>query len=283
MALITLTSDLGTRDPYLATVKGRLLRHCSDAQLLDITHDIEPLNSAQAAYALSMALPHFPPDTIHWIGLRSQQVRNLRFLIAVQEGQIVIGPDDGFFSLLFATYPEFLFAIRPGCGQEAGFAGVHADTVFACAHLACNGDLSHIADAVRNITELNRLQAAEGEDFIRGSAVAVDRFGNVAFNITRHQVERAARGRTWYLHLLGRYRIDQISNTYQDVVPGEILALYNHAGFLEIAVNQGSAQRLLGLRNGSSIQLRFEGEAKPLEEESPRDNAAGTATLTTPA
>jgi S-adenosylmethionine hydrolase len=283
MALITLTSDLGTRDPYLATVKGRILRHCPEAQLLDISHDIDPLNSAQAAYALGMALPHFPPDTVHWVGIRSQQVRSLRFLIAVQDSQIVVGPDDGFFSLLFPDYPEFLFALRPECGQQLGFAGVHADTVYACAHLAAGGEVSEIADAVRTITELSKLQAIEGEDFIRGSAVAVDRFGNVAFNITRHKMELVARGRNWHLNLLGRYRIEQISQTYQDVGPGDILALYNHAGYLEIAINQSSAQDLLGLRIGSPIQLRFEGEPRPSGERALEDRAPGSAQQTSPA
>ncbi len=257
MAVITLTSDLGTADPYLASVKARMLRRCPQVTLVDITHEVPPWHTQHAAFALRQTYPHFAPDTIHWIGIHSQLLKKERFLVVYHQGQYFVGADDGLFSLLFDEHPEFIFCIREGIGQESGDVGIYPDSVMAAGHLAAAGDILDIAIQVRGIAERSALRPLEGEDFIRGSVVHVDRFGNVILNVDEQMVERVRKGRSVSIRLKGHDRIDRLSRKYGDVVPGERLAFFNSAGFLEIALNQGNASRFLGLKVNDLVQIQF--------------------------
>ena len=258
MALITLTSDLGHVDPYLATVKGRILGRCPGARLVDVSHDVRPYDIKEAAWAVRYAWPHFPEQTIHWIGLDSQQVESVRYLVVVHHNHYFIGADDGLFALLFDHHPEFIFAIRNGISLIHGETGIFSDSVFAASYLAGGGDILEIADQVREIESRTALRAPELPDAIRATVIHVDRFGNAVLDVNRETIERVGRGRKCYLRFRRQERIDGISETYSDVLPGERLFLYNGAGQLEIAVNQGNASGLLGLDVNDTVQVAFE-------------------------
>ena len=259
MAVITLTSDLGQKDPYLATVKGRMLRRCPGVTLIDISHDIAPWHTPDAAFALRQSYPHFPNDTIHWVGVHSQLMRKERYLVVFHKGQYFICPDDGLFSLLFDDHPDFLFAIRTGMGEEQGDHGIYSDSVMAAGHLASGRDILEVADQVQGIAERSGLRPLEGEDFIRCSVIHIDHFGNAILNVDRETIQRVANGRTPSIRLRGSDRIERFSQRYSDVVPGERLAFFNAFGQLEIAVNQGNASELLGLKLGALVQVQFIG------------------------
>jgi hypothetical protein len=257
MAVITLTSDLGAADPYLATVKGRLLRRCPDVNLVDVSHEVPAWNSQQAAFVLRQTFPHFAPDTIHWIGVYSQAHRRERYLVVYHRDQYFIGPDDGLFSLLFEEHPEFIFAIREGVGAESGYPGIYADSVYAAAHLAAGADMLDIASQVQTIAERKPLRALELPDLIRASVIHIDRFGNVILNVDRALLDRVGKGRPFLLRLRKNDQIDQLSQRYSDVPFGERLAFFNAAGYLEIAINQGNAAKMHGLKPDDLVQLVF--------------------------
>lgn len=258
MALITLTSDLGLSDPYVATVKGRMLSRCPVAQLVDVSHQIKPFDHQGISYALRQAYPHFPAETIHWIGVDSQLQQPCRSLVIYHLGQYFVGPDDGLFALLFDEHPDFLFAIRDGVASEHGEEGLYADTVFAAAFLAGGGEILQIANQVQDVVSRVSLRAPAGEDFIRATVIHVDRFGNVILNVDRRAFDSVCQGRNFHLRFRRRERIDTLSSHYADVPVGERLCLFNSGGHLEIAINQGDAAALLGLGLDDAVQLVFE-------------------------
>lgn len=257
MAVITLTSDLGAADPYLATVKGRMLRRCPEVVLVDVTHEVSSWNSQQAAYVLRQTFPHFAPDTIHWIGVYSQAQRRERYLVVFHRGQYFVGPDDGLFSLLFDDHPEFIFAIREGVGAERGDLGIYADAVCAAAHLASGADILEIAVQVQTIAERSSLRALDHPDLIRAAVIYIDNFGNVILNVDRALMERVGQGRRFLLRLRKNDQIDKLSQRYSDVPFGERLAFFNSAGYLEIALNQGNAAKMHGLKLDDLVQIVF--------------------------
>ncbi len=258
MALITLTSDLGTRDPYLATVKGRLYRHSPDLVLVDVTHHVRPNEMPMAAWALRQAYPAFAPDSIHWVGVDSQYVKNQRDLVVYHHGQYFVGPDDGLFALLFDEYPEFIFAIQQGIGSSMGLGGIYADTVLAAAHLARGGEILDIAEQVKGIAELNSIRPHQGSDFIRGTVIWVDHFGNLMLNIHRDMMEQVGRGRPMRIRFRARYQVERIRERYSDVPAGDVLARYNSGGYLEIAINRGNARDMFNLKLHDLVQVQFE-------------------------
>ena len=97
MPIITLTTDFGTRDYYAAVVKGEILSAIADAQIIDISHDIEPFDIMHGAYVLKNAYPHFPIGSIHIIGVNLNSETGLNHIVATKDGHIFIGPDNGIF------------------------------------------------------------------------------------------------------------------------------------------------------------------------------------------
>jgi S-adenosylmethionine hydrolase len=265
MPIVTLTSDLGLADPYAATVKGRMLRRCPGVQLIDVTHQVRAFETADAARALRETLPHFPDETIHWVGVEPTYPKRPRDLVAVYGSQYVVGPDDGFFSLLSDAHPDFLFAVRHGIAAEFGESGVHADSVLAASWLASGQDILAIAEQVQGIAQRTALRAPEGEDFFRANVVHIDAFGNIVLNVNRAQLEAKANGRKYAVRLRRQDRIDKIHSRYAEVDPGERLCLFNSAGNLEIAINQGNASGLLGIKRNDNVVIEFVAKDSGLE------------------
>src|SRR5438270_7547760 len=111
MPLITLTSDLGTKDNYVALVKASILQHIPGASVIDISHEIEKFNLMQAAYIFGNAYSYFPEGAIHLVGIKSHTEAKRLLYIEVQK-QKIICPDNGFFTLLQNTFDAKVFSLR---------------------------------------------------------------------------------------------------------------------------------------------------------------------------
>lgn len=260
--LITLTSDLGSRDPYLASVKGRLLSNCPGVQLLDVSHELKPWDLNEAAWTLAYAWPNFPAETIHWIGLDYPAGRKVgRDLICFHEGHYFIGQDNGMFALLFEKHPDFIFEIRSDLAEEMGMQGIYSNTICAAIHLWKGREILDIASEVSEIYTRTLLRPVIQENAIRASVIHIDRFGNALLNITMETLEEVADGRDIYLRYRARERIDGIKENYHDVEAGERLCRVNESGYLEIAINQGHAASLLGLDLNQIVQIAFQTRA----------------------
>ena len=269
MPVITLTSDMGLNDHYVAAVKGGLLRACPGVNLVDISHGIKPHALRQAAYILRSAWPHFPPGTVHWTGISAANNGKIRRLAAFHEGHWFLARDEGLFSLVFEGYPQRIFSLDDDAiariqspGSEEATTGLppeacpHHRLTAAAAHLASGRPIESIADEIRHLEARGALAAQERADDIRGMVLYVDRFGNAVVNIHRDRFEVVGGGRPFELHVR-RDRIDRLSTRFTDVPAGEKLCRFNGAGYLEIAINQGNASALLGLAVDDVIQVTF--------------------------
>jgi S-adenosylmethionine hydrolase len=278
LPFVTLTTDFGTADGYVGTMKGVILDIVPNARLVDISHEIAPQNLRQAAYVLYTAYPFFPSRTVHLVVV-DPGVGSARRPIALRTpAGSFVAPDNGALSYVMAREPvEALVELAdPSYRLPQVSHTFHGRDVFApaAAHLAAGVPITSLGPPVTDPVTfpLPRLEATP--DGIVGEALHVDRFGNVITSIgqllwsgdelslapafpdpTGGESVRFKAGQAVVV-VAGR-EIAGVHRTYAEVVPGETLALVGSEGHLEIAVREGNAGQRLGVRPGDALVLRL--------------------------
>jgi S-adenosylmethionine hydrolase len=260
-SIITLTTDFGTRDAYVAAMKGVILSRAPGAVLVDVSHEIAPQSVEEAAYLLESVHRFFPQGTVH-LAVVDPGVGSQRKPIAVQTAQcFFVGPDNGIFStVLFADK-----LLGPVNGSLAGARAVelqnedlrltpvsntfHGRDVFApaAAHLATGGRLLDLGPELKSIVVLERAEPIHQDGMVRGTIVHIDRFGNAVTNIPGELVAPDSE------IVLAGMTITGLSSSYQD---RPIAALVGSTGRLEIAARNGSAAEELGVSVGDPVIVR---------------------------
>ena len=256
MPLITLTSDWGLRDQHVAVLKGLLLRHSSDNVIVDISHDIQHFNIAQAAYVFRSAYTSFPEGTVHFIGVGSFSSPGQEIIAVKKEGHAFLGMNDGFFSLLFDDKPVDMVVIENNDNNHAAYnLPLIASTVN---NLASGKNIYELGNRPEEFIMKNDFRPVIEEDVIRGTIIYIDDFGNAVTNIHRDLFEQQRANRKFEINARRQqYTITVLSDQYSEVPRGNMVALFNTAGLLEIAINQGHASNLLGLKNNDTIRIDF--------------------------
>lgn len=257
MAIITLTSDLGLKDYYVSAVKGAILTQLPDVNIVDITHLIPSFNIQEAAYVLKNSFPNFPEGTVHIVGVNAEATPQNPHIGLLVSGHYFIGADNGMFSLMFDKVPDKIVELNIGYDTNSPTFPTRDVFVKAACHLARGGTLDLIGSAKQGVNERIMFRPVTIGDTIRGSIIYIDWYSNVVTNITNSLVKEAGKGRPFVIRF-GSHEISKISRTYHDVVEGEILAMFNAAGHLEIAMNSGKASQLLNLHMGDTITLIFQ-------------------------
>lgn len=248
--VITLLTDFGAADTYVAQMKGVILGLCPNAQIVDLTHEIAPGDIRGAAFALAGAYRHFPRGTVH-VAVVDPAVGTHQARLAVRtgSGQSFLAPDNG---LLAPTLDELrgVEARRLATGGAA--ATFHGRDVFApaAARLAAGGDFARLGPRVRSVARLELPAVRRTKRGLAGEVIHVDRFGNL---VTSLRPEDLAGDRPVFT--VGRAKIAGLGRTYGDVPPGEALALVGSFGYVEIAVSSGSAAERLGARRGTRVEV----------------------------
>jgi hypothetical protein len=260
MAIITLTTDLGTKDSYLASVKGAIYTQLSDTKIVDISNHIEPFNIQQAAYILRNCFRNFPAGTIHLISVDDELTTNKDHVAVKANDHYFIGADNGFFSLLFKELkPEKIVKLNISLSNNCmTFASKNIFTQAAC-HLARGGTMELIGTAILNFeVKKMELKAVIQSDIIRGSVIYIDGYGNAITNINKNEFKRVQKDRSFMI-LFGREdeMITELSEKYNDVTIAEKLALFGENNQLQIAINKGMASKLLGLKTHEIIRIEF--------------------------
>ncbi len=254
MPIITLTTDFGLADSYVAAMKGVILGIAPQAVVIDITHQIAPQNVREAAYVLRTALPYFPPATIHVVVV-DPGVGSARRPIAARAGEgFLVGPDNGVFTYaLPAGQPAACVHLdKPDYWLAQISRTFHGRDIFSpvAAHLANGVPLqalgSSIDDPVRFEMQPPR---REPDGSLHGQVIHVDRFGNLVSNLPGGWLA----GRIWTVRIAGRQIIGP-SLAYAEVAPGQLLTLVSSEATLEVAVRDGSATERLGVAAGEPIE-----------------------------
>ena len=275
--IITLTTDFGTADGYVGTMKGVLLDIAPHATLVDITHEITPQDVREAAYILHTAYRFFPPETVHLVVV-DPGVGSRRRPIALQLSRgIFVGPDNGIFSYVSAE--ESTKAIVELADSRYRLPVVsqtfHGRDIFApaAAHLAEGIPMDELGPPVSDPVSLSLPRIEIGPQRIKGQVLHTDHFGNAITSIgylrwregelsfapafRRQAVEQASFRANRASAVVAGREIRGLRRTYSDAAPGELVALVGSEGHLEIAIREGSAAKSLGLRPGDSVELRW--------------------------
>ena len=252
MPLLTLTSDIGNQDYLVGAVKAQLLQVNPDFNIVDITHNIAPFNSPQAAYVCRSALKNFPDYTYHVILVNLFETKPEQLLLAFHNNQYLLCADNGLITMILEEKPEIVVGIPldKRTDRNTIYCAVTMGKIIK--QLSEGVALEKIGVADVEYLQKNPLRPTLGENWIEGQIIFIDNFENVVVNITQQQFEENRKGRNYRIAFKANDYIDRISETYADVPEGYKLALFNSAGYLEIAMNKGNAAGLFGLKSYSN-------------------------------
>lgn len=256
MPIITLTSDWGSKDHYLASVKGTILKQQPEARIVDISHHITPHNLTEAAFILKNCYKDFPAGTVHIIGVNTEESEKNPHMAVFADGQYFIGADNGIFSLIFDQKPEKIVEID--IIQDSEFFTFSSRDRFVKAAVALtNGkDIATLGNEVDQLNQKMLFAPVVEDNVIKGLVIYIDNYENVITNITRQKFKDVGKGRKFVISFRGEV-IQSICESYSDVPIGEMLALFGCYGHLEIAINNGNASGLLGLKQDDPVRVEF--------------------------
>lgn len=265
MSIITLTTDMGLRDHYVAAVKGAILSQYPEARIVDVSHGITPFNNAQAAFVLRHAYPEFPRGSIHIIGVNPDtDGGQTPHLVVRHDGHFFVGSDNGIFSLLFDGMPHEAYELSMMLDDDHQSFPVKSVFVKAACHLARGGTPDVIGRKVVRVRELIGFQPAVDTASIRGKVVHIDHYGNLITNVRKQLFHEVGKGRTFVIRF-GRRKDDiaKLHKNYGEVPPGTRVAFFGTNDLLQIAVNKGAegagggAAGLLGVHDGDPVRVEF--------------------------
>jgi hypothetical protein len=259
MPVITLTTDFGGKDGFVGVLKGVIWGICPAAQIADITHAISPQNILEAALALSRAVPFFPSETIHVAVVDPGVGTKRRPMAARMGGQFYVGPDNGIFTPMIeearrqCQVVELIHLNKPEFWLPNVSATFHGRDIFApvAAHLAQGVSLPDLGAPFDDPALLNLPRPIRTSNGWTSHVTIIDTFGNVTTDLPADQLDGfdkvafTLRGRT----------ITGLENSYGWRGKGELIALADSEGFVEIAVVNGSAARELGAEVGDVVEV----------------------------
>ena len=255
--IVTLTTDFGLEDPFVGVMKGRILARFPRAHLIDLTHAIPPQQPAEAGFWLARCFEYFPEGTVH-VAVVDPGVGTERAIVCVvAHGHALIAPDNGLLapvavrSVDAETY-ELAATTRAALGIRAVSATFHGRDIFApvAAELAA-GRLAPSALGPRRsraAPPLDGSAVAQADRPLSGRVITIDHFGNL---ITDIESDRLAALEDLHVSIGGH--VVPCRRTYGEARAGELLALVNSFGVLEIALNEGSAAATLKVGRGAPV------------------------------
>lgn len=259
MSVITICSDWNGRDYYLGALKGRLLSLCEGAEIVDLSQNIESYNISQAAFIVKNAYHYFPEGSIHIITVNSETSSEQPHVVVRHKGHYFIGTDNGIFNLMFRDLPDEIIQVKSG-NKEANLLNFPELSVFApiAAHIYNKGKLSKLGKKVESLYNMVPIRALIQKDTMTGKVIYIDSYSNAVVNISKDRFFSTLEGRDFEILVQSnQHLITKISQHYNDVPEGDILALFNSAGMLEIAMNKGELSNLLQIDTNSDIRVKF--------------------------
>jgi S-adenosylmethionine hydrolase len=259
MPIVTLTTDFGTSDHFVGTMKGVILGIAPRATIVDITHAVTPYNVAEGAFTIAQAWKYFPKRTIHVVVIDPGVGSTRRPILAEAGGQFFIAPDNGVLSIICEwAKPRVRMISNARLMRKEVSRTFHGRDIFApaAAHLAAGVPPARfgkkIDDYVRGSFATPQ-KAAPG--CWRGVILKADHFGNL---ITNFHIDDFPGVKTNAFEVrAGSERIHRLALTYAETEIGDVFAIVGSSGFIEIAANQASAAKVLGCGAGAAVELEI--------------------------
>ena len=275
MSIITLITDFGNKDHFVAKIKGNIYSNYNQAKIVDISNNVSPFNIMEAAYILENSYKSFPEKTVHIIDVDSEKTEEKKHIIAFLDNHFFISADNGILSILSQSVnPEKIYEINIDEQLNQIDSSTQIFSKVAC-HLAKGGKPELVAKEINKIKSVKNLQPFINDDLsqIISSIIYVDNFGNVVTNLKKELFEKIQKGRTFEISVRN-YKFKRIYNNYSDIVnfetavnerndEGKGLVVFNSNDLLQISIyrsnpqNVGTASSLMGLKIYDSVTISF--------------------------
>ncbi len=258
MSIITLTTDWHNDDFYTGAIKGLLYSKCPDITVVDITHKIDSFKYAQAAFVLRNAFSFYPKGTIHLVGINSDPTTEHPPICLKIKGQFFLGTASGIFSLMFTEKPDKIVKIEDtDTIKNSSFPEL---TIFAEAAsiLANGGTMEQLGPELPSQYRHVQFMPAIDENDITGNVIYIDSYQNIITNISKELFNQVGKKRKFIITVKSEtYSTNKLSKNYSEVEVGEILALFNSLGLLEIAIRNGRIAELIDIKINSPVTIKF--------------------------
>ncbi len=257
--IITLTTDYGTNDHLVGTMKGVILKINPDVTIVDITHNVTPYDLLDGAMAIGSAYSYFPPKTVHVVVVDPGVGTERRPLLVSAQNQYFIAPDNGVLSMVFER--EDNIVVRHANVEHYYLSPVsktfHGRDIFApvAAWLTKGWQTASMGDEIADYKKFSMPRPKAADGGMKGVVLRVDAFGNLITNFRlEHLAENAQENGNFQMQL-GSHTVSKLVDTFARGGAGEPIAYIGSGGFIEIGINKGSAARSLALGRGTPVVL----------------------------
>lgn len=248
MPIITLLSDLGTADHYVALVKGKLYTGIPGVTLVDISHQVLKHDLVRTAFLLRQTWHAFPEGSIHIIGVDALETPHSALIAVAYKGHYFLGSDNGVFSQILDHEPEMLVHLKPSNPGHISPFPMLTDLVPAAIALANGTPIQKLGIARSGYLQMAAPAAFERPNQLQATIMYIDSFGNLITNVDKPTFERFVGDAAFYLDVPGTRRsLNRIAESYLSETNGVPIAVFGHTGLLEVAIVRGSAAKMLGL------------------------------------
>ena len=275
MSIITLITDFGNKDHFVAKIKGDIISNYNDAKIIDISNNVSPFNIMEAAYILENAYKSFPDKSVHIIDVDSEKTIEKKHIVVCLDNHFFISADNGILSILSQNInPEKMYEINILNEFDEINSSTKVFSKVAC-HLAKGGKPELIGKEINKIKSVKNLKPFINEDSnqIISSVIYIDNFGNVITNLKKSIFEEVRKGRSFEISVRN-YKFKKIFQKYSDLVnhnipmnerndEGKGLVVFNSSNLMQISIyrsnpqNVGTASSLMGLKIYDSVTISF--------------------------
>jgi S-adenosyl-L-methionine hydrolase (adenosine-forming) len=256
MAIVTLLTDSGESDHYVAAIKARIISINPGIRIEDISHKIKAADIGHAAFVLRSVFREFPKGTVHLVGVDAVGSREDAYIALQLEDHFFVGCDNGFFSLLSERPHQQLAELN---AINTVITTFPERDVFApaAAKLASGVSITSLGKPRAAFKRMIDRQVKATRKQITGTVVRVDRMGNLVTNIPLDTFEVLSKGKTFTVQFGGE-KFRKIHTNYNQAEQGECFILFNSLGLLEVGIYKGNAAELLGLGYDSTVNIVFD-------------------------
>ena len=255
MHIVSITTDFGLQDYYVAELKAHIYQRSPDVQIVDVSHSVDSHDIVQAAHFVENVFRSFPQGSIHCVAVYNYYQKHSSFITFEREGHFFIGPDNGIFSLMFEDLnPNDVFEIDH---KLLGLNSIAKIIGWTTSYLTKGNPISEIGTQRTEINQKMGIKPVVVGSQIRATIIHIDHYENVVINLKRTQFDKIRGGRDFQIYYKQKDPITTISENYGDVAITDVMCSFNTAGYMQIGINMGKASTMLNLNKNETIQINF--------------------------
>jgi S-adenosyl-L-methionine hydrolase (adenosine-forming) len=264
-SIVTLTTDFGISDHFVGTIKGVILEINPEAEIIDISHSVQAFDVLDGALAIAQAYSYFPASTVHLVVVDPGVGTARRPIILSTERHHFVAPDNGVLSLIYGR--EERVHVRHVTAQHYFLQPIsntfHGRDIFApvASHLSKGVDSEKFGDEITDYVKFNAPKPKPvDQQTLKGVVLKADRFGNLITNITPQDAPMLfGENPAPFKIVIGKHEITDVKTSYAEGEPGEVFAILNSMGYLEIAANRAPAAQIVGTAKGTEVSILLNG------------------------